>query len=151
MKPMTVLARITAEPISLDLVARELARSGHGAQIVFSAVVRDRNRGRTVIGVSYDADVPLAEKTFREIGEEARARWGADLALAILHRTGRLAVGDACLVIAASSPHRDAAYEASRYVLEQFKTRSPVWKQEHYADGESEWLRGQPLRAGAAA
>jgi molybdopterin synthase catalytic subunit len=148
---MTVLARMTSEPISLDLVARELSRSGNGAQIVFSGVVRDHNRGRKVIAVSYDAHVPLAEETFREIGEEARARWGEDLAIAILHRTGRLEVGEASLVIAAGSPHRDAAYEASRYVLEQLKTRSPVRKQEHYADGQSEWLRGHPLRAGATA
>jgi molybdopterin synthase catalytic subunit len=60
-------------------------------------------------------------------------------------------VGEASLVIAVGSPHREAAFEASRYVLEQLKTRSPVWKREHYADGESEWLRGHPLRAPAPA
>jgi molybdopterin synthase catalytic subunit len=147
----SIVARMTAEPISLDALQRELSRAENGAQIVFSGVVRDHNRGRRVVAVTYDAHVPLAEKTFREIGEEARARWGERLSVAILHRSGRLVVGEASLVIAVGSPHRDAAYEASRYVLEQLKTRSPVWKQEHYADGESEWLRGHPLRATTAA
>lgn len=143
----SIVARMTSDPISLDALERELSRAENGAQIVFSGVVRDHNRGRRVVAVTYDAHVPLAEKTFREIGEEARARWGEDLRVAILHRSGRLVVGEASLVIAVGSPHRDAAYEASRYVLEQLKTRSPVWKQEHYADGASEWLRGHPLRA----
>jgi molybdopterin synthase catalytic subunit len=147
----SILARMTSDPISLDLLARELSLAENGAQIVFSGVVRDHNRGRRVVAVTYDAHVVLAEKTFREIGEEARARWGERLSVAIVHRSGRLGVGEASLVIAVGSPHREAAFEASRYVLEQLKTRSPVWKQEHYADGESEWLRGHPLRAGATA
>ncbi len=147
----SIVARMTSEPISLDLLSRELALDENGAQVVFSGVVRDHNRGRRVVGVTYDAHVPLAEKTFREIAEEARARWGERLAVAIVHRSGRLAVGEASLVIAVGSPHREAAFEASRWVLEQFKTRSPVWKQEHYADGESEWLRGHPLRRASVA
>lgn len=147
----SIVARMTSDPISLDLLARELSLAENGAQIVFSGVVRDHNRGRRVVAVTYDAHAPLAEKTFRDIGEEARARWGEGLRVAIVHRSGRLVVGEASLVIAVGSPHREAAFEASRYVLEQLKTRSPVWKQEHYADGGSEWLRGHPLRAGAPA
>jgi molybdopterin synthase catalytic subunit len=147
----SIVARITPEPICLDAVARELSLPENGAQIVFSGVVRDHNRGRRVVAVTYDAHATLAEKTFREIGEEARALFGERLSVAIIHRSGKLAVGEASLVIGVGSPHRDAAYEASRWLLEQLKTRSPVWKQEHYADGESEWLRGHPLRSKAPA
>jgi molybdopterin synthase catalytic subunit len=146
-----IIARMTPEPISLDALERELSRPENGAQIVFSGVVRDNNRSRRVVAVTYDVHAPLAERTFREIGEEARARWGEELRVAILHRSGRVVVGEACLVIAVASPHRDEAYEASRWVLDQFKARSPVSKQEHYADGVSEWLEGRPLRAATTA
>jgi molybdopterin synthase catalytic subunit len=143
----SIIARMTSDPISLDALERELSRSENGAQLVFSGVVRDNNHGRRVVAVTYDAHARLAEETFREIGEEARARWGEELAVAILHRSGRVVVGEACLVIAVGSPHREAAFEASRWVLDEFKARSPVRKQEHYADGGSEWLKAKPLRA----
>ncbi len=145
----SIVARITPDPISHDLALSELSRPEHGAQIVFSGVVRDHNRGRRVLGVTYDAHVPLAEKTFHQIAEEALARWGERLTVVVLHRTGRLLVGEASLVIGVGAPHRDEAYEASRYVIEQLKKRSPMWKQEHYDGGDSEWLGGHPIRAGS--
>lgn len=141
----SILAKVTGAPIAHDEVARELAGSGYGAQVVFRGVVRDVNEGRRVRAVTYDAHPPLAEKTFREIGEEAHARWGEELRVLIVHRTGRLEVGEASVVIGVASAHRDAAYEASRYCIEQLKVRSPIWKKEHYAEGDSEWLQGHAL------
>lgn len=141
-----ILARMTPDPISLDALEDELSSDDNGAQIVFSGVVRNSNRGRRVVAVTYEAHAPLAEETFREIGAEARARWGEELRVAILHRSGRVVVGEACLVIAVGSPHREAAFEASRWVLDEFKARSPIRKQEHYADGQSEWLMAKPRR-----
>jgi molybdopterin synthase catalytic subunit len=142
----SIIARMTPDPISLDALERELSSDDNGAQIVFSGVVRNENRGRRVVAVTYEAHAPLAEETFREIAAEARARWGEALRVAILHRSGRVVVGEACLVIAVGSPHREAAFEASRWVLDEFKARSPIRKQEHYADGESEWLKAKPRR-----
>jgi molybdopterin synthase catalytic subunit len=144
-----VHARVTRERIRHDEVEALLAGPGFGAQLLFWGVVRDRNDGRRVQAVSYDVHAPLAERTFREIGEEARRRFGADLRVVIVHRAGRLAVGEASVVVGVASPHRDAAYDASRFAIEQLKVRSPIWKQEHYVDGDSEWLRGHTLRARA--
>lgn len=141
----SIVAKVMSAPISRDEVARALAGAGYGAQVVFWGVVRDHNEGRRVQAVTYDAHAPLAEKTFREIGEEARKRWGEELCVVIVHRTGRLEVGEPSVVIGVASAHRDAAYEASRYAIEQLKVRSPIWKHEHYVEGDSEWLQGHVL------
>ncbi|MBI3554821.1 MAG: molybdenum cofactor biosynthesis protein MoaE [Deltaproteobacteria bacterium] len=122
-----------------------LDNPGHGAQILFSGVVRNSNLGRQVNGVSYDAFAPLTTRTLHEICVEAQSKWGAGLQFHVLHRTGLVQVGEASLLIAVSAPHRDEAYKASRYVIEQIKVRAPIWKKEHYIDGESEWLKGHAL------
>ena len=146
----SILVRMTEEPLSSDSFAPALCRPDAGAKLVFSGVVRNRNEGREVLAVTYDAHRPLAEKTFREIAEEACARWGADLSVVVAHRTGRLSIGEVSVVVGVASPHRDEAYQACRYVIEQLKVRSPVWKREHYADGDSDWLKGHSLREAAS-
>lgn len=146
-----VLAKVVREPIRHEQVAAQLSCPESGAQLVFWGVVRDENEGRRVRAVSYDVHPALAERTFREIGEEARARFGAELRVAVIHRAGRLEVGEVSVVVGIASGHRDEAYQASRYVIEQLKQRSPIWKQEHYADGDSDWLKGHSLRAGGSA
>lgn len=144
---MSILVRMTDEPLSIDAFSRTLCRDDAGALLMFSGVVRNRNDGRQVLAVTYDAHRQLAEQTFRDIAREACERWGADLSLVVAHRAGRLSVGEVSVVIGVASSHRDEAYQASRYVIEQLKVRSPVWKQEHYADGDSHWLKGHALRA----
>ncbi len=145
----TVVASVTADPIAPGAVLAALDRPDAGAQVLFLGTVRDVNEGRPVLAVTYDAHAALAESTFREIADEACARWGPALTVVVVHRAGRLRVGEVSVAIGVASPHRDEAYEASRYVIEQLKVRSPVWKQEHYADGDSEWLKGHSLRHGA--
>jgi len=143
---MSVLVRVVKEPIRHEQVAAELGRPEDGAQLVFWGLVRDHNEGRCVRAVTYDAHPQLAVRTFREIADEALARWGADLRIVVIHRTGTLEVGEASVVVGVASAHRDEAYEASRHIIEQLKVRSPIWKREHYVDGDSEWLRGHSLR-----
>jgi molybdopterin synthase catalytic subunit len=143
---MSVLVRVVKEPIRHEEVAAELDCPEDGAQLVFWGLVRNHNEGKRVRAVTYDAHPQLAVRTFREIADEALERWGADLRVLIIHRTGTLEVGEASVVVGVSSPHRDEAYEASRHVIEQLKVRSPIWKQEHYVDGDSDWLRGHSLR-----
>ncbi|HEX9291137.1 MAG TPA: molybdenum cofactor biosynthesis protein MoaE [Anaeromyxobacteraceae bacterium] len=143
---MSILVRVSKEPIRHEQVAAELGGREDGAQLVFWGLVRDHNDGRSVRAVTYDAHPQLAVRTFREIADEALARWGDDLRVVIIHRTGTLEVGEASVVVGVASAHRDEAYEASRHVIEQLKVRSPIWKQEHYVDGDSEWLRGHSLR-----
>jgi len=139
--------RVGPEPLDAAEVLGRLSDATHGAQLLFAGVVRNDNLGRKVVAVSYDAFEPLAEKTLRDICLEARAKWGLVLRLVVVHRTGRLKVGEASVIVAIGSGHRIEAYEASRYVLEQLKVRVPIWKKEHYENGDSEWLRGHELGA----
>lgn len=150
MSASAIVARVVTAPIETGAIEAELAADEHGAALLFRGVVRNRNDGRAVRAVTYDVFAPLAEATFREIGVEALARFGPELRVVVVHRAGRLEVGDVSVVVGVASPHRDEAYDASRYLIEQLKVRSPIWKQEHYADGDSAWLRGHPLRAADA-
>jgi len=122
-----------------------IPHGSHGAENVFLGYVRDINLGKRVTAVAYDAFAPLAVKVFISICEEARLKWGEDLRIFVGHRTGHLQVGEISIGIAVSSRHRDESYLASRYVLEEIKTRAPIWKKEYYENGETDWVRGHAL------
>ena len=111
----------------------------------FIGRVRDHNVGRSVTGVSDDLFVPLALNQFRAITERALAEVGAPLKLWIAHAKGDLAIGDVAVVVAAGTPHRDEAFRACRLAIEAVKRESPIWKQEHYVDGDSAWSEGCSL------
>jgi molybdopterin synthase catalytic subunit len=111
-----------------------------GAVATFVGLVRDHNNGRRVLWLDYEAYEPLAVATFRQIADETAGRWpGARLA--IHHRTGRLEIGEASVVIAAASPHRADAFSACRYAIERVKQIAPVWKHEHFVGGDV-WIEG---------
>lgn len=142
---------LVTDPIDLAALVAEVQRSANGATVLFVGTVRDINDGRAVSGLEYSAYAPMAEHEMAGIVAEAAARWGTS-DIAVEHRTGPLALGDASVAIAVAHPHRGAAYEASRYVIEELKRRVPVWKREHYADGTREWVdptRAAPSRGGA--
>lgn len=111
----------------------------------FAGRVRDHNLGREVTGISYELFQPLVLKTFEAIGERALAEVGAPLKLWIAHAKGRLAIGDPAVVVAAGTPHRDEAFRACRLAIEALKHEAPIWKQEHYLDGDSAWSEGCSL------
>lgn len=135
----------TTAPLSADAALAHCSAPGHGAADLFIGRVRDLNQGRAVEGVSYDLHPLLCTTVFREICTEARAEWGEALHFWLEHRQGRLAVGEASVIVAVSSPHRDESFRACRYLVEQMKHRAPIWKQEHYVDGDSEWVQGHAL------
>jgi molybdopterin synthase catalytic subunit len=144
--PEPIFADVTERPIEVPSLLARVAASGHGAETLFLGVVRDQHKGKRVLGITYDCFAPLARKVLAEIAAEAAARWpGA--CVAVVHRVGRLEVGEASVAIAVGSPHRAASYEASRHVIEEIKVRAPIWKQEHHEDGSTEWLDGQDLKA----
>lgn len=116
-----------------------------GGIATFIGRVREHNLGRQVTGVSYDLYRPLALKTFRDIGQRAREDVGGPLKLYIAHAHGRLGIGDLAVVIAAGTPHRDEAFRACRLAIEAVKHEAPIWKQEHYVDGDSVWSEGCSL------
>jgi molybdopterin synthase catalytic subunit len=136
---------ISEKPLSVAEACAFVADPAHGAVDIFMGAVRNRNLGRDVVGVSYDVHAPLARTTLRAIAEDVRARWHGQLKIYITHFKGRLDVGGVSVIIAVSSPHRDEAFRACRAVIEELKHRAPIWKQEHYTDGDSEWVQGHAL------
>jgi molybdopterin synthase catalytic subunit/molybdopterin converting factor small subunit len=130
--------RIQSEPLDPRDIEALVANPGAGAMATFIGTVRDHGRGKSVTHLDYEAYAPAAELTLAQIGDEIRERWGVEH-VAIAHRVGSLAVGEASVVISVASPHRDAAFEACRYAIERIKEIVPIWKKEHYADGAA-WL-----------
>lgn len=136
---------ITSEPLRPAELLASVAHPSCGAVDLFLGVVRAEHEGRAVAAVTYDAFAPLAERVLSAVRAEASERFGARVAAA--HRTGRLEVGQASLVVAAAAPHRGGAFAACRWVVDELKARLPVWKKEHYADGSAAWLDGCVLSA----
>jgi molybdopterin synthase catalytic subunit len=136
---MTTRVAVVTEPIDVAQVLREVESPAHGAAILFVGNVREVNDGKPVSGMEYTAYVAMAEKEMGAIAREANAKFSGTFVV-IVHRIGELAIGDASVAIATAHAHRDAAYQASRYVIEQLKQRVPIWKREHYSDGTREWI-----------
>jgi molybdopterin synthase catalytic subunit len=128
--------RVVAEPLSADAIAAEVDDPGAGGIVVFSGVVRNETGGRPVKFLEYEAHAPMAEAKMREIGEAVRARWAEVKRVAILHRIGRLEIGESSVLIAVSAAHRQHAFEACKYAIDTLKRTVPVWKKEHFEDGE---------------
>ena len=141
-----IYVEITDQPIPHELSPEKYQPlKRHGGEVTFRGLIRDFNQGRNVTALSYDSFAPLAEATLREIAREAQAKWGPDLCITVIHRTGRLQLGECAVVVMVSAPHRHEAYLASQHVIENLKTRAAIWKKEHYIDGDSEWLQGHAL------
>ena len=131
---------VTSAPLSVDAVLRAVDGPGAGAVSSFVGLVRDHNQGRKVLFLDYEAYAPLAERALGLIVEEAQTRW-TGARMAIHHRTGRLRIGEASVVIAAATPHRADAFAACRYAIERIKQSVPIWKHEHFEGGEV-WIEG---------
>jgi molybdopterin synthase catalytic subunit len=133
-------------PIDPDAVVATVAAPGRGAVLVFLGTVRDSHAGRAVEKLTYSAYRTMALEGLERIVAALEAS-SPGLRAAIVHRLGEVPVGEASVVIAVASPHRAAAYEASRTALERLKTEIPIWKREHYAEGPAVWREEEVLRA----
>jgi molybdopterin synthase catalytic subunit len=136
---------VSTEPLSTEAACRFVADDAHGAADLFVGSVRNHNLGKSVLGVSYDVFDELTLSVFKHLVDEARTTWGAQLNIYIEHFKGRLNIGGVSILIAVSSPHRDESFKACRFIIEQIKHRAPIWKQEHYVEGDSEWVQGHAL------
>jgi molybdopterin synthase catalytic subunit len=132
--------RVTAEPLDITTVAKLISAADCGAVVTFVGLVRDHNAGHRVLWLDYEAYEPLALKSFSQIAREAAGRWPATQ-LAIHHRTGRVAIGEASVVLAAASAHRADACAAARFAIERIKQIVPIWKHEHFEGGKV-WIEG---------
>jgi molybdopterin synthase catalytic subunit len=130
---------LTESTIDGVALSRSLADAAAGACVTFEGWVRNRNDGREVQRLDYQAYAPLAQAEGERILAEAARRFGI-VAARCAHRTGSLAIGDLAVWVGVSAGHRDAAFAACRYIIDEVKQRVPIWKNEHYADGESGWL-----------
>jgi molybdopterin synthase catalytic subunit len=128
--------RVVDHPLAPDAIAADVDDPGAGGVVIFSGVVRNQTDGRPVKSLEYEAHAPMAEAKMREIGADIRARWSGVRRVAILHRIGRLEIGESSVLIAVSAAHRGEAFEACRYAIDTLKRTVPVWKKEHFEDGE---------------
>jgi molybdopterin synthase catalytic subunit len=131
---------ITEEPIRPEALFDPVRSDADGAVVTFAGVVRDNSLGRETKHLVYDAYREMAEKKLREIGAEIRAKWGLEH-VAILHRVGRLEIGEISVLIAVASPHRREAFEACHYAIDRLKQTVPIWKKEVWMDGGT-WIEG---------
>jgi molybdopterin synthase catalytic subunit len=132
------VAYLTTDPLDLGRLVARVSGPARGGMSCFLGVVRDHHGGRAVGSLDYSAYEPMAEAECARIVAEARARWQAEVALE--HRLGHLEVGEAAVAIAAAAAHREAAFAACRYVIEEVKRRVPIWKRERYVDGTAAWV-----------
>jgi len=134
--------RLSEQPIDEPAVTALVGQADAGGVVTFVGRVRDNARGRSVIALEYDAYPEMAEAVFAQIAGEAAQRF-AIKQVAVHHRSGRLSVGEIAVVVAVSAAHRGEAFAACEYVIDQLKTRAPIWKKEFAADG-AVWVEENP-------
>jgi molybdopterin synthase catalytic subunit len=134
------LAELRAEPLSADEVREAVADPGVGGIAIFVGTVRNSDHGREVTRLSYSAH-PTAAGELRTVAEKVAADYGLR-AVAAVHRTGELAVGELAVVVAVACPHRAEAFQACQALINELKHKVPIWKQQWFADGTSEWVNG---------
>jgi molybdopterin synthase catalytic subunit len=140
---------IVDTPIDADRLRTQLLESRAGALVTFDGWVRDHNEGKAVNSLEYEAYTALATSEGQCILEEALAKYEI-LAAVCTHRVGHLNIGDIAVWVGVSSAHRDAAFMANRYIIDEIKHRLPIWKKEHYVEGDAEWVNCQECARHAA-
>jgi len=133
------MIRLTDHPIDPAALRTELFDPAAGAYCAFEGWIRNHNEGQQVLRLEYEAYAPLALSEGEKVLAEAQQKF-PHLHAHCVHRTGLLEIGECAVWVGVASPHRDEAFQACRYVIDQLKIRLPIWKKEHYADGNSGWV-----------
>lgn len=139
-----ITARLTTEKLDPNALLAEIGHERDGAQVLFLGVVRNHHQGRAVARIDYEAYEPMARKELQKIADEVAQEYGLDRVL-VVHRFGRHEIGDASIAVVIGSPHRAAAFEAARKIMDRVKTDVPIWKKEYFADGTIEWVLADRL------
>ena len=143
----TKIIDLAKESIRPEDAEEFISSSKFGASIVFYGTVRENNENKKVTGITYDAHNEMVVKSFKEIYNEVDEKLKIKgKAVFIEHVKGYVGLGEISIVIAVACPHRSEAYDLSRYIIEEIKKRSPIWKKEHYENNDSEWLKGNPIQ-----
>lgn len=129
----------SGQPLAVDALRARLADDHCGGYVAFEGWVRDHNEGRSVLRLEYEAYEMLALKEGQRIIQEAASRWPVR-ASGCVHRVGRLEIGEMAVWVGVSAAHRDEAFQAARYIIDEVKVRVPIWKKEFFTDGDSGWV-----------
>lgn len=132
------MSYLSPDRLDQEILERAVVAPGFGAVVTFSGNVRNHHEGRQVVGLKYLAYGPMAERECGAIVAEAESKW--QVRVALRHRTGELEIGDTAVVVVAAGAHREEAFSACRFVIEQVKRRVPIWKLERYQDGTEAWV-----------
>ncbi|MAF82842.1 MAG: molybdopterin-converting factor chain 2 [Chromatiales bacterium] len=136
------------EDVSGEQIRRLVADETSGAYVAFEGWVRNHNEGQQVLRLEYEAFESLGTKEGERIIREAEQRFGISTVYCV-HRLGKLEIGDLAVIVGVSTPHRGEAFEACRYIIDEVKHRVPVWKKEHYVNGDSGWVNCERCAAAA--
>ena len=143
----TKILDLKKEKIEVKKAEDFISSSKFGASLIFKGTVRNTNDNKKVTGITYDSHDAIVIKSFEEIYNEVdQILKIKDKAVYIEHVKGYLDLGGITIIIAVACPHRSEAYTLSRYIIEEIKKRSPIWKKEHYENEKSEWLKGNPIQ-----
>jgi molybdopterin synthase catalytic subunit len=132
------MQHITHNPIDIPSLFQNSHSPNTGAVVLFSGEIRNSNKNKEVLWLEFEAYESMAESTIEAILEEAREKWPLNTAICI-HRIGKLDISECAVVVITGSSHRDAAYQANRFIIDEVKRKTPIWKCEYFADGTSEW------------
>jgi molybdopterin synthase catalytic subunit len=133
------MIQLTHDPIDFASLTDQVRSNAAGAVVLFLGTVREMTNGRQTTALDYEAFPEMASAKFEELIREARQKWPIVNA-AIVHRLGRLELGDVSVAVAVSTPHRQQAFEAGKFLIDRLKEVVPIWKKENWADGTTEWV-----------
>jgi molybdopterin synthase catalytic subunit len=143
------MVRLTHDPIDYAAVTEAVRSPAAGAVVLFLGTVRELTAGRQTLSLNYDGYAAMAERTMQQLEDQACAKWPV-VGVEIVHRLGHLELGDISVAVAVSCPHRKQAFDAGQFLIDELKRTVPIWKQEHWADGTTEWVHpgtGEPVPA----
>lgn len=130
---------LTHDPINYEALTESVRSSSAGAVVLFLGTVREMTAGRQTVALDYEGFPEMATAKLEELEAEVRSKWPVE-GIGIVHRLGRLELGEISVAAAVSSPHRGDAFEAGKYLIDRLKVVVPIWKQENWADGTTEWV-----------
>ncbi len=139
------MIQLTTKRIDSETLVQQAQSPASGAVLLFLGVTRQHTAGRETTELRYEAYHEMAERELELLETEARQRWQIDECF-IVHRVGKVPLGEASVAIVVASPHRRAAFAAGEWLIDTLKSRVPIWKEEHWADGSSSWIHPEPAK-----
>ena len=139
-------SRISRKRIDPSKALESVMDEDAGGIVLFVGTIRNQTRGKEVKGLEYEVYRPMAERQIAKLEEEIRKRWPVK-SIRLIHREGRLKVGEVSVVVAVSAVHREEAFEAARYAIDRIKESFPIWKREKFRGARYAWVKGTPIQS----